>query len=248
MPRLHIAELYSRHLAVNGDMGNTLVLAERARRAGAEVTVTHYNPGDPVPEGVDLVTMGSGPASAIGAIAGDVATMAPAVRRWCEEGVPMLFVGAAYQLAGEEITGLGAPVRGFGVFQQTTDVSAPRVVTGGFVVDTVFGRLVGIENHGSTTALRGGQSALGRAITGRGNGDADRSEGARTGEALGTHLHGPVLAMNPVVADHMLAVAAGRAGWAYATTDEHDRLDTLAAATRALLEGAQTPDGGERAQ
>ncbi|HEU0256414.1 MAG TPA: hypothetical protein VFQ96_01090 [Microbacteriaceae bacterium] len=232
---LRIVELYSHHLAVNGDMGNTLVLAERARLAGLATVVTRYSPGDDIPEGADLVTMGSGPLSALVAVSPDVERLGRAVRDWAAAGVPMLFVGAGYQLAGDCVTGLEEPLAGLGVFHQTTDVTSPRAVTASFLVETTFGRLVGVENHGSTTVLTAGQQPFGMALTGRGNGPG-HDEGARTNEAIGTHLHGPVLAMNPVLADHMLRMAVVRRGLAYETTREHDRLDGLAAATRELLE------------
>jgi CobQ-like glutamine amidotransferase family enzyme len=233
--QLHLVELYSHHLAVNGDMGNTLVLVERARRAGIEITVSRYDPGDGLPDRVDLVTMGSGPVSAIQAISSDIEKIAPTVRAWAADGAPMLFVGAAFQLAGDLVTGLARPLPGLGVFHQTTDVKSARIVTPAFLVDSEFGRLVGIENHGSTTVLDPGQAPFGRAMTGRGNGPG-HDEGARSGESIGTHLHGPVLAMNPVLADHMLSVAARRRGVAYELTAGHRRLDALAEATRSLLE------------
>ncbi|MHB1172210.1 MAG: type 1 glutamine amidotransferase [Lacisediminihabitans sp.] len=235
---LHLVELYSRHLAINGDMGNTIVLAERGRLAGLAVRVTRYNPGDELPNEVDLVTIGSGPASAVRAIADDVMRLAPTVRQWVEASVPLLAVGAGYQLCGRTVSGITqGDLSGFAIFDAVTDASVPRVVTHNFVVETELGRLVGIENHGSTTTLATGQKAFGRVVTGKGNGDRG-TEGAESSEAIGTHLHGPVLAMNPVLADHMLSVAAARRGAEYRTTSEHSRLDALAAATRELLDRA----------
>jgi len=232
---LNLLELYPAHLAINGDMGNTLVLTERARLAGVEVVVHRHDPGDLLPERIDLITMGSGPASAVAVVAADLPAIATRIRSAVEDGAPALFVGAGFHLAGEEITGIGeGTLAGLGVFRQTTDAAAPRQVTASFEVDTRLGRLVGIENHGSFTRLRGDQAPFGRALTGRGNGPG-HDEGARTAEAIGTHLHGPVLAMNPVLADHMLEAAAARAGLAYRTGEEHLRLDELARATRDLL-------------
>ena len=48
-------------------------------------------------------------------------------------------------------------------------------------------------------------------VTGVGNGD-DGSEGAVApgGHVIGTYLHGPVLARNPELADHLLTSALGR--------------------------------------
>ena len=63
----------------------------------------------------------------------------------------------------------------------------------------------------STTAVT--LLPLGWVTRGVGNGTADRSghrgDGACTGRIIGTYLHGPVLARNPALADHILASATG---------------------------------------
>ena len=69
--------------------------------------------------------------------------------------------------------------------------------------------LTGFENHGGATSLREGTAALGRVVVGVGNGAGDGSEGATHGHVVGTYLHGPVLARNPALADHLLSWALG---------------------------------------
>ncbi len=64
--------------------------------------------------------------------------------------------------------------------------------------------LAGFENHSATTTIEGGEP-LGDVVSGFGNGD--RTEGVVVGSAIGTHLHGPVLPMNPALADRMLQTA-----------------------------------------
>ena len=50
-------------------------------------------------------------------------------------------------------------------------------------------------------------------ITGTGNGTRDHTgrptEGALTDRVIGTYLHGPVLARNPALADHLLTAITG---------------------------------------
>ena len=50
---------------------------------------------------------------------------------------------------------------------------------------------------------------LARVVVGAGNDTGDRSEGAIAGRVIGTYLHGPVLARNPALADHLLASVVG---------------------------------------
>jgi len=50
-------------------------------------------------------------------------------------------------------------------------------------------------------------------MTGTGNGTRDhagqRTEGVLTDRVIGTYLHGPILARNPALADHILAAVVG---------------------------------------
>jgi CobQ-like glutamine amidotransferase family enzyme len=52
-------------------------------------------------------------------------------------------------------------------------------------------------------------------VTGTGTGTRDhtgrRAEGVLTDRVIGTYLHGPILARNPVLADHILAAVTGTA-------------------------------------
>lgn len=234
MSSLTILELYPQHLAVNGDMGNVTVLARRLALAGIDAVHLVHNPGDELPDRVDIVTVGTGPVSAQRVLEADVAAIAPTLVRWRDEGVPILAVTGGMQLLGNRIrVPDGEPIVGAGVFDIDTDATVARVVTNSFMVDTELGRLTGIENHGSRMTLGHDSAPFGTAVTGVGNGGG--GEGVRVNNAIGTHLQGPVLAMNPVVADHLISIAAERAGIDYATTADHARIDAIARATRALL-------------
>jgi lipid II isoglutaminyl synthase (glutamine-hydrolysing) len=69
--------------------------------------------------------------------------------------------------------------------------------------------LSGFENHGGVTSRAEGTAALGQVVAGVGNGVGDGTEGAVQGRIVGTYLHGPVLARNPVLADRLLSWALG---------------------------------------
>jgi CobQ-like glutamine amidotransferase family enzyme len=229
-----ILELYPEHLAINGDMGNVRVLKRRLEIAGHVVEHLVHNPGDALPERPDFVTIGSGPGSALAALADDVALIGPALRGWVADGMPLLAIAGGYHLLGTALTLSSGTIAGAGVFDATTDGTASRVVTGAFAVDTALGRLIGIENHGALTTLSATQEPFGSTGSGRGN-NGTGAEGARTANAIGTHSHGPVLAMNPVLADHLIRIALERRGLGYETTEGHRRLDDLALQTRRLL-------------
>jgi CobQ-like glutamine amidotransferase family enzyme len=77
-----------------------------------------------------------------------------------------------------------------------------------------IGLLTGFENHRGTTRLGPSARPFGKVIQGVGNGDRRTlrrgTDGARTEHIIATYLHGPVLARNPALADHMLGQVTGR--------------------------------------
>lgn len=231
-----ILELYPTHLAVNGDMGNNIVLQKRLELAGVPARRIEHNPGDALPEHVDIVTIGTGPGSALRVLADDVARIGGTVREWAASGVPMLAVTAGMHLFGRELTlAQGDTMSGLGVFDLTTAPRASRALTNSFIVDTAMGRLVGVENHGVVVSIGAGHTRpAGAVVNGIGNAGTG-TDGAITGNSFGTHLHGPVLAMNPHLADHLIRIATERAGLEYVTTADHDRIDRIAAQTRLHL-------------
>jgi hypothetical protein len=69
--------------------------------------------------------------------------------------------------------------------------------------------LAGFENHGGRTTLAPGQAPLGRVLRGHGNNGRSGFEGARSGNTIGTYLHGPLLPKNSWFADWLIARAIG---------------------------------------
>ncbi|MDQ7994098.1 MAG: glutamine amidotransferase, partial [Propionicimonas sp.] len=68
--------------------------------------------------------------------------------------------------------------------------------------------ITGFENHGGFTTLGSGAAPLGYLEIGVGNAN-DGTEGAVQDKVIGTYPHGPVLARNPDLADHLLELALG---------------------------------------
>lgn len=205
MSVLRILHLYPRELGINGDAGNVLALAERARWRGVETDVVVHAPGAELPASVDIVHVGSGPLSSQRAVLGDLGSIAPRLRHWRDAGVPILAIAGGWQLLGTEIeTPEGDTLAGAGVFPTRAVLGSRRHVAEVVVRMRDGATLAGFENHSATTTLDGGEP-LGEIVSGFGNGD--RTEGVVIGNAIGTHLHGPVLPMNPLLADRLLQTA-----------------------------------------
>ncbi|AGW41620.1 cobyric acid synthase [Leifsonia xyli subsp. cynodontis DSM 46306] len=205
MSLLRILHLYPRELGINGDAGNVHALLERARWRGVEAEAVGHSAGGELPASVDLIHIGSGPLSSQRAVHDDVLRIAPRLRQWRDAGVPILAIAGGWQLLGRElVTPDGETLGGAEVFPTRAVLGAKRYVSEAVVRTADGTALAGFENHSAVTTLEGGEP-LGRIVGGDGNGDG--TEGIVLGAAIGTHLHGPALPMNPALADRMLARA-----------------------------------------
>ena len=233
---LRILHLYPDELGINGDRGNVTVLVERARIRGIRTEVVRHAPGGGHPGGADLVVVGSGPLTAQRAVLPDLVSHAPHLIALQASGVPVLAVGGGLQLLGESVRlADGGELVGAGVLPVRTTLTAERRV-GDLVLDTPDGELVGYENHGSTLDI-GDHPPLGTVRAGFGNSGPGGGEGVRVGASIGTHLGGPVLALNPRLADELLAAALARHGRELSAdiSGVLDRLDGWAREARATV-------------
>jgi len=238
---LRLVQLYPTEMNIYGDHGNRAVLLRRMALYGFSSEFSGFEPGDDggVLAAADLVLGGGGQDSGQVRVAADLRRVGAVLRERAEAGVPMLLVCGLYQLFGHGFRPLeGEPLDGIGVFDAQT-VAGPHRLIGNTTTTTDLGQLVGYENHSGLTTLNAGQAPLGRVMAGAGNNGTDGTEGARTRNAMGTYLHGPVLPKNPALADELLRLAARvRHGIEVLTTPdaasavELARLDDLAARAR----------------
>ena len=224
-----IAHLYPREMSIYGDMGNIITLVKRLEWRRLRAVVQAVEPGAPVNwDEVDLVFGGGGQDSGQSVVAADLLTRGQKFRELATAGVPMLLICGLYQLFGHEfLTAAGERLEGIGVFNAVTRAEGVRMI-GNLVIDSDLGQLVGFENHSGQTILGEGQAALGRTLKGFGNDPTSRREGAVSGQAVGTYLHGPVLPKNPALADRLLLAALKRHG-VHELEPLDDRLELAAA-------------------
>lgn len=208
---LVIVDLYPRDMNIYGDRGNVLSLVRRVRAQGYAPRVVEVNPGDALPEDLDIVLGGGGQDSGQGRVAEDLALKRDEIHRLAEDGVPMLMVCGLYQLFGHRfITHTGDELRGIGVLDVETRGGDVRMI-GNIVLDTEdFGEVVGYENHSGNTTLGAGSRPLGTVVQGAGNNPEDGVEGARSHHVIGTYLHGSLLPKNPRISDYLIARAVER--------------------------------------
>ena len=201
---ISVCAIYPDLLGTYGDAGNGLVLAERARRRGFDVQFVAVEPGDEVP-GASLYLLGGGE-DGPQRLATDLLSASSFAGR-VRDGARVLAVCAGLQILGSSFCVEGDDeYAGLGLVDVLTRRGQLRSV-GELVTDVDGDILVGFENHGGVTELGAGVSPLGRVVKGRGNGGS--LDGYRTTHVWASYAHGPVLAMNPWLADQILTEVLG---------------------------------------
>lgn len=229
----------------NGDAENAAVLEARARWAGLDARVVAVESASDLPSHVDAVVLGSGSDASLEVARERLLGFIDELRRWGTEGIPILAVGTGWELLSWGVERAdGSTVEGLGI---VAGRGVPREgrVTGDLVVQVPrIGQLVGFENH-ARDYVGAEASPLGRVRAGTGNGRGSGQEGVRMGDVIGTHLHGPVLAKNPNLADAILERMCSRAGLDYVKGARSEVVDGYAEAARqAQLKAAGVTTAG----
>ncbi len=211
---VEIVLVYQSLLGIYGDRGNAMVLVKRLQWRGIETKLTIVEPGDVVPASGSVYLLGGGEdaaqVSAVKALQADGNLF-----RGLDAGAVLFAVCAGYQICGSTFT-IGERdevIEGLGLLDVQTRRGPERAV--GEILtrwrhpNGTDVLLTGFENHGGFTTLGPRATPLARVEIGVGNA-ADGTEGAVQGRVIGTYPHGPVLARNPALADHVLSVALDR--------------------------------------
>jgi CobQ-like glutamine amidotransferase family enzyme len=216
VPELRLCALYPDLMNIYADRGNMLVLERRCRWRGIEFSVTASGLGEPLdPDGADLYYLGGGQDRDQRLCALDLAEVKrDALHEAAGRGAVILAVCGGYQLLGHSYQLGEETLPGVGLVDLSTVRSdGPRLIGNVAIeVQLELGHrrvLAGFENHGGRTQLGPGAQPLGRVLKGHGNNGRDGHEGVRSGNVIGTYLHGPLLPKNAWFADWLIETALG---------------------------------------
>lgn len=208
--KIIIGYLYGDLMNIYGDTGNIIALKKRAEWRGIEVVIKLFSirnklkPGD-----ADIYFFGGGQDQTQELVSKDLAVSGKGktIKSEVERGVPLLSICGGYQLLGDDYKPFSGPkLPGIGLFPAYTLASHDRMI-GNIVIESMFGKLVGFENHSGKTYLRKGATCLGMVNKGWGNNGKDRTEGCMYKNAIGCYMHGSLLPKNPKLADWLLKKA-----------------------------------------
>jgi CobQ-like glutamine amidotransferase family enzyme len=219
-----------------GDGGNAVVLRQRLRLRGIDAEIIEITLSDPVPESLDLYTLG-GAEDYAQRLATKHLLRYPGLQRAASRGAPVLAICAAIQVLGHWYeTSAGERVEGVGMLDVTTSPQAARTigeVTSTPLVEGLSQPLTGFENHRGGTVLGSSAQPLAAVTKGAGNRSGDGYDGAVQGSVVATYLHGPCLARNPELADLLLSRVVGELPPLPLTEVDLLRRERLAAPRRA---------------
>ncbi len=195
-----------------GDGGNAVVLRQRLRLRGIPAEIVEITLADPVPDSLDLYTLGGAEDYAQRLATKHLLTH-QGLQRAAARGAPVLAICAAIQVLGHWYeTSAGERVEGVGLLDVTTSPQEKRTigeVVSKPLVEGLTQQLTGFENHRGGTVLGPDARPLAGVVKGAGNRDGDGYDGAVQGSVVATYLHGPCLARNPELADLLLSRVVG---------------------------------------
>jgi CobQ-like glutamine amidotransferase family enzyme len=195
-----------------GDGGNAVVLRQRLRLRGISADIVDIPLSDPVPDSLDLYTLG-GAEDYAQRLATRHLIRYPGLQTAAARGAPVLAICAAIQVLGHWYeTSAGERVDGVGLLDVTTSPQPSRTigeVASTPLVDGLREPLTGFENHRGGTVLGSDARPLAAVVKGAGNRLGDGVDGAVQGSVVATYLHGCCLGRNPELADYLLARVVG---------------------------------------
>lgn len=236
MSVVRIGVLFPTTFNLNADAANAAVIARRLTLSGIDAEVVALDI-DAIKAGtsIDALIIGSPSSSALESAEATSPAVREFIRGALANDIPTLAVSNGFHLLGTMTGRDGVDLGGLGLLPVATEFGAAQHVTIGAQIDSEWGTLVGIENHNASVVIDDAHGRhFGDMIHGVGNGSGS-VDGQVVGSLWGTHLHGPVFALNPTIADEFARLAARHAGIDYVPGSALEPIDRLAQAAREHL-------------
>ncbi|CAB4627738.1 unannotated protein [freshwater metagenome] len=236
--------LFPQQLGLNGETGNLDCLVKRLQWSGIEARVVVFDGSSSIPENIDAVFIGSGTlAGALEALE-RLGDQQGRLRELASEGVPFFALGLGWEILGESIQLLdGKLITGSGIFPSRSVRTKERASAECFGFDDFDNLTTGYANHSAEIELFEGVHPLIQLKAGFGNSSMSfaglrPSEGLIAGNLMASRLNGPLLPLNPHLADQFLDLVSKKSRFSYRQeSKEAEKADSYA--TRARIELSQ---------
>lgn len=207
---LNICHLYPDLLNVYGDVGNILILKNRAESRNITVNVYNVSLNEKFDKDLyDIVLFGGGQDYEQSIVSEDLKiNKKEALTSYIEEGKVLIAICGGYQLLGKYYRAPnGEKLEGLGILDIYTEGGDKRFIGNTIIYNKEFDETyVGFENHSGRTYINN-LKPLGKCIEGYGNNGEDGYEGCIYKNAYCTYFHGSLLSKNPELADRFLKIA-----------------------------------------
>ena len=207
---LNICHLYPDLLNVYGDVGNILILKNRAESRGINVKVTNISLNDNFnPEDFDIVFFGGGQDYEQSIVSEDLKNnKKEALSTYIENEKVLIAICGGYQLLGKYYRApSGEKLDGLGILDIYTEAGKNRFIGNTIIYnENLDETYVGFENHSGRTYIND-LKPLGKCLLGYGNNGEDGYEGCIYKNTFCTYFHGSLLSKNPELADRILKLA-----------------------------------------
>jgi CobQ-like glutamine amidotransferase family enzyme len=203
MAELSILHLYPHTLRLNGEAGNVTALSVRGASYGLKVKTSFLEISQALPtKRPDVVFLGSGTLSATKLAAEDLVSKSQTIHRWVTEGTKVLAVGSGFDLISQGLELLdGTFIAGLGLTNTTHKIETQHLV--GEVV--LSGGLAGFVNTNRSIHRGSGSFELGKVTASDLPSLVGYVDGYFDSKVMASNVQGPLLPMNPKLADELFA-------------------------------------------
>lgn len=211
MMKVTIGHLYPDLLNLYGDRGNIQCLVKRCQWRGIEAEVKTFELDDKISfNGLDIVLLGGGSDREQMLVCEKLRQIRGEFKGYVEDNGVVIAICGGYQLLGEYYKTEKGMIQGLELVDMCTEQGEGRLISNIVLKSELFDMpVVGFENHGGRTDIRGNKP-LGKVLYGEGNNGQSKEEGIVYKNVIGTYLHGPLLPKNPQLADWLISRALER--------------------------------------
>lgn len=226
MDKFNILHMYPETLRLNGESGNVLALKKRAELLGLSTSISYSELDTPLPaQRPDLLFIGSGVQRATLAAAEDLLVKSKQILLWVAEGTKVLAVGTGFDLISKELVLKdGTSIKGLAL------TNTSHRITGKHLVGEVDlgSNFAGFINTDREISRSGVGLELGTVKSSDEVGLIGYLDGYSDGKVWASNVQGPLLPMNPTIADDIISAIFPRVK----ISSELSELDLLASKAR----------------
>lgn len=203
--KINIAHLYPDLLNLYGDRGNIATLKYRLEKRGIEANVTEYGIDDKIDFAkTDIIYIGGGSEKEQKLVCQELLPVKDSLKEFAENGGSILAVCSGYEILGKYYETESEKIPCLEILDIYTKYIGQRLI-GNIIIDSelINSTIVGFENHAGKV-FAGNHTPLGTVRSGYGGNGEDKKEGVVYKNVIATHMHGPLLPKNPMLADHII--------------------------------------------